>query len=173
VTDDTIRALQVFLEQTDVARTMRQSVWLWAIFESVHFAGMSLLVGIVGLFDLRLLGFARGVPYAAFHRLIPLGVAGFAANALTGICFVAAFPGEYLFNAAFQLKLALMLVAALNVVLFYAGTFKGLKTLGPEAAPPLRARMAGAVSLCAWVGVMSAGRLITFFRGDTGISFGP
>ena len=152
---------------------MRQSIWLWPIMESLHFIGMSVLVGTVGLFDLRLLGFARGVPYAAFHRLIPLGVAGFALNAVTGICFLTAYPDQYLYNAAFQIKVALFLLAGVNVVLFYAGTFTALRTLGPDDPPPLRARLAGAVSLGAWIGVMAAGRLLTFFRGQTGISFGP
>jgi len=133
---------------------------------------MSVLIGTVGLFDLRLLGFARGVPYKAFHRLIPLGIAGYGLNALTGICFLTAYPDQYLFNAAFQLKVALFLVAGLNVLLFYAGTFSRVAALGPEDTPPLGARIAGAVSLCAWIGVMAAGRLLTFFRGETGISFG-
>jgi hypothetical protein len=133
---------------------------------------MSVLVGTVGLFDVRLLGFARGVPFAAFHRLIPLGIAGFALNAVTGICFLTAFPDQYLFNAAFQVKVALIAVAGLNVALFYAGTFSSLATLRPEDPPPLRARIAGAVSLAAWIGVMAAGRLLTFFRGETGISYG-
>jgi hypothetical protein len=170
--DEAIRALQVLLENTELARTIRQSVWMWPVFESLHFLGMSVLIGTVGLFDLRLLGFARGVPYAAFHRLIPLGITGFALNAITGVCFLTAFPDQYLFNAAFQIKVGLFAVAGLNVVLFYAGTFARLATLGADDPPPLGARIAGAVSLCAWIGVMAAGRLLTFFRGETGISFG-
>lgn len=172
VSDETIRTLQMFLENTELARVVRQSFWMWPVFESLHFIGMSVLIGTVGLFDLRLLGFARGVPYAAFHRLIPLGVAGFTLNAATGICFLTAYPDQYLFNAAFQIKVALLAVAGFNVVLFYAGTFSRLRTLGANEPPPLGARIAGAVSIVAWIGVMTAGRLLTFFRGETGISFG-
>ena len=172
MSDETIRALQMFLESTELARVVRQSFWIWPVFESLHFIGMSVLIGTVGLFDLRLLGFARGVPYAAFHRLIPLGVAGFTLNAATGICFLTAYPDQYLFNAAFQIKVALLAVAGFNVVLFYWGTFSHLRTLGASEPPPLGARVAGAISILAWIGVMSAGRLLTFFRGETGISFG-
>jgi hypothetical protein len=172
MSDETIRVLQMWLEQTALAGVIRRSIWLWPALESVHFLGMSVLVGTVGLFDLRLLGYARGIPYTAFHRLIPLGIAGFAVNLVTGICFLTAFPDQYLFNAAFQLKVALMGVAGINVVLFYAGTFSRLARLGPDDAPPFGARLAGAVSLAAWVGVMTAGRLLTFFRGETGMSFG-
>jgi len=134
---------------------------------------MSLLIGAVGVFDLRLLGFARGLSYAALHRLIPIGVAGFALNVLTGVCFLSAYPDQYLFNAAFQFKVLFLGVAGLNVALFYALTFAALRGLGAYDPPPLRARLAGAISLAAWIGVMSAGRLLTFFRGHTGISFGP
>ncbi len=34
--------------------------WVWPIAESVHFCGLTLLAGTVGLFDLRVLGFAKG-----------------------------------------------------------------------------------------------------------------
>jgi hypothetical protein len=172
MSDEAIRALQMFLESTELARTIRASAWMWQTLETLHFIGMSVLIGTVGLFDLRLLGFARGVPYDAFHRLIPLGIAGFALNAATGALFLTGYPDQYLFNAAFQVKVALFLVAGLNVALFYAGTFAALRALGPDDPPPPGARVAGAVSLCAWIGVMAAGRLLTFFRGETGISFG-
>ena len=126
--------------------------------------GMALLMGTVGMFDLRLLGFARRVPLAAMHRLIPLGISGFMLNALTGACFIAATPHEYLFNEAFAVKATLIMTAGLNVLFFYSRVFRRLGSLPVGEAPPLAARIAGGVSLCAWVGVMSAGRLITFFR---------
>lgn len=172
ITDETIRALQLFLQSTALGSIVRGSIWMWPVLESLHFVGMSLLVGTVGMFDLRLLGFARRVPVAALHRLIPFGVAGFLLNAATGICFLAAFPGEYLYNAAFQAKVAFFVVAGANVALFYTATFRRLRTLGPEDPSPIGARIAGLVSLVAWVGVMAAGRMLTFFRGHTGVSFG-
>jgi hypothetical protein len=55
-------------------------------------------------------------------------------------------------------------VAGLNVLFFYSRVFKGLQRLSPDSPPPFGARVAGAVSLAMWIGVMSAGRLLTFFR---------
>ena len=162
--DEVLRSIQAFLYSTPVGEFMRTSRWAWPFCESLHFLGMSVLVGIVGLFDLRLLGFARAVPIPAFHRLIPLGVAGFALNAATGFCFLAGTPDQYLFNLAFRWKVTFFLIAGLNVLVFYTATFKRLLTLDPSDAPPLAARLAGGVSLCAWIGVMAAGRLLTFFR---------
>jgi hypothetical protein len=69
-----------------VARVM-QTAWGWPIAESLHFIGLSMLIGTVGLFDLRLLGVARRIPIAAMHRLIPWGLVGFGINATTASLF--------------------------------------------------------------------------------------
>lgn len=162
--EEELRSLVTLLYYTPVGEFMRDSRWAWPVFESLHFIGMSMLIGTVGVFDLRLLGFGRRVPLAALHQLIPFGIAGFVLNATTGICFICATPDQYIFNMAFRVKLTLMLLAGLNVLFFYGRVFRHLAAIGERKAPPFGARLAGAVSLSAWVGVMSAGRLITFFR---------
>ena len=48
--------------------------WLWPTCEILHYLGLSLLLGTVGLFDLRVLGMAKGIPPRAIHRLVPWGV---------------------------------------------------------------------------------------------------
>jgi hypothetical protein len=152
------------LYYTSIGEFMRSSAWAWPIFESLHFLGMSLLVGTIGMFDLRLLGFARAVPIRAMHRLIPLGITGFLLNMTTGFCFICAFPDQYLFNAAFRWKVVFIMVAGLNVLFFYTRVFRRLEAESENVPPRLAARIVGGVSLASWVGVMSAGRLITFFR---------
>jgi hypothetical protein len=164
LSDHTLHVIEMFLRSTAVGEFMRTSRWGWPICESLHFMGMSVLVGIIGLFDMRLLGFARAVPIPAFHRLVPIGVAAFALNATTGVCFLAGTPDQYLFNLAFRWKVTFFLIAGLNVAVFYTATFKRLLACDPSEPPLLAARLAGGVSLCAWVGVMAAGRLLTFFR---------
>jgi hypothetical protein len=159
-----LHVLEHYLRSTPQGEFLRTAKWGWPIFESLHFLGMSVLLGTVGMFDLRLLGFARGIPIAALHRLIPLGISAYALNAITGFCFVSATPDQYLFNLAFRWKVTFFIIAGFNVLFFYARTFKRLQTHDPHAAPPFSARVAGAVSICAWIGVMSAGRLLTFFR---------
>ena len=159
-----LHAIEVYLRHTPQGEFLRTAMWGWPIFESLHFLGMSLLLGTVGVFDLRLLGFARRIPIAALHRLIPIGISGFVINMVTGICFISATPDQYLFNKAFYWKVTFLTIAGLNVMIFYARTFRRLLESPPDNAPPLAARLAGGVSLLAWIGVMSAGRLLTFFR---------
>ena len=152
------------LYYTPMGEFMRSSQWAWPTFESLHFIGMSLLIGTIGMFDLRLLGFARAVPVRALHRLIPLGITGFLMNITTGFFFICAFPDQYLFNAAFRWKVVFILIAGVNVLFFYTRVFRRLEAESENVPPRLAARLVGGVSLASWVGVMSAGRLITFFR---------
>ena len=162
--DSALRVLEVTLRTSPPGVWIRHSVWGWPVLESLHFIGMSVLIGTIGLFDLRLLGFARGVPYAALHRLIPVGIGAYTLNLLTGLVFLSGMPDQYLWNPAFRFKVTFMAVAGMNVLFFYTRVFRRLQQLAPDAPPPLGARVAGAVSLTMWIGVMAAGRLLTFFR---------
>ena len=140
------------------------SAWGWPIAEIVHFTGLCLLIGAVGTFDLRMMGFARGISLPALHRLVPFGVLGFLLSAGSGFLFVVTSPDQYLYNPAWQVKMALLAFAGLNMLLFYLTTSRRLKLLGPDDPPPLAARAFAAVSLASWLGVIMAGRVITAFR---------
>ena len=61
--------------------------WVWPTAETLHFIGLSLLFTVVLIVDLRLLGMARRVPYAAVYQLLPLGMLGFGMNLVTGLLF--------------------------------------------------------------------------------------
>ena len=161
---ETFRSTYLWLEGTRISWVMNNVSWAWRLCESVHFIGLSLLIGTIGFFDLRLLGFARQVPIAALHRLIPIGVSGFVMNAATGVCFLAGTPDQYLINAAFQVKIAFFLLAGINVAVFYLMMFEKVRAVGPGEQAPVFARIIGGVSLCSWIGVMTAGRLLTFYR---------
>ena len=47
------------LKATTLSHWMIQLTWLWPLCETLHFVGLALLIGVVGLLDLRLLGFFR------------------------------------------------------------------------------------------------------------------
>src|SRR6476660_3377898 len=93
--------------------------WGWPIAESLHFIGLSLLVGCIGLFDLRLLGVGKRIPIAALHKLIPWGLLGFAINVSTGSMFLLTEPDQYIYNPSFQFKVTFIMIAGLNALAFY------------------------------------------------------
>ena len=140
-----------------------QTSWGWPTVESVHFIGLTLLFGTIAVWDLRLLGMAKRIPLAEFHRLIPFAMLGFAINAASGSMFLMTEPNQYVYNPAFHFKVLLFGLAGLNVLVFYAFVFRRSGGLaGVDGARFVK--IFGAVSLACWIGVIICGRLITFYR---------
>jgi hypothetical protein len=163
-----LHGFQVWLVTTirgdsPIAELMRTS-WGWPIAESLHFLGLCLLVGAIGTFDLRLLGVARRVPIAAVHRLIPWGLLGFAINIVTGSLFVLTEPDQYIYNSSFHLKLLFMTIGGLNAATFYLTSYRDVFRADAPLDAPRRAKVIASISLCAWLAVITGGRLITFYR---------
>ncbi len=138
--------------------------WTWPLAEALHFIGLTLLIGSIGLIDLRVLGVGKGIPIAEMHKLVKFTIAGFVLNLCTGSMFITAMPDQYFLNRAFHFKLAFLTIAGLNVIAFYGTEFRRLKQLGPHEEAPLPARLMAGLSLACWIGVICAGRLLTFYR---------
>jgi hypothetical protein len=153
----------VWLETSGFAVAMRQWLWLYPIVEIVHIVGFVILVGAAFMFDLRLLGLSRALPASAMagHLLrwsrfslllvVPSGAAMFVAHAT-----------EMAENPAFQLKLVLIAAAFLNAAIFHRFPFRAVGDGDTEIAAPLPAKLAGALSLCLWIGVIACGRLLAY-----------
>jgi len=144
--------------------TMMRTKWGWPIAESIHFIGLSLLVGCIGVFDLRLLGVGKRIPVAALHKLIPWGLTGYAINATSGLMFLLTEPDQYIYNPSFHFKLLFMTIAGLNALTFYVTVYR--RTTAPDAPAdaPRFAKVIAATSLSMWIAVIVCGRLLTFYR---------
>lgn len=156
--------LIAFIEQHSPVAAMMRTAWAWPIAESLHFIGLSLLVGSIGAFDLRLLGVMKRVPIAAVHRFIPFGILGFAINAGTGLLFLLTEPDQYVLNPSFHWKLVFLAIAGVNAATFYLTSWRVVFGTADVFTAPARARIIAAISLSAWLGVIICGRMLTFFR---------
>jgi hypothetical protein len=151
-----------WLHDTAPSQWVRAWPWTWALCETLHFVGLSLLVGVVGLLDVRLMGGLRRIPLAALQPLLPYGIAGFALNAVTGAIFVLGTPEQYLTNVAFGAKLAFLAISGLNVLYFETTQRRRLQALGPDDPVPTAFRVAGAVSIGSWLMVLYWGRMLAY-----------
>jgi uncharacterized membrane protein len=143
--------------------------WVWPLCETFHFFGIVLLIGGVGLFDLRILGMGKGLPIDAVRRLLPWGVFGFLLCVTTGLVFVTGMkanvpshPYDVLATDVWlQLKLVFMALAGLNLLAFYVtGMSRAVDDLQPGADAPMLAKVIAGTSLFLWLGVIYFGRLI-------------
>ena len=140
--------------------------WVWPTCETVHFFGLCLLFGIAGLVDLRVLGMMRAIPFQALHRLLPWGILGFGMNLITGMLFFVADPAQYLKGdffsrgGAFQWKMALIVLAGLNVL--YFTMFEEVWVLGAGEDAPRTAKTVALSALAMVVAVIFCGRMLPF-----------
>ncbi|MEO8258028.1 MAG: hypothetical protein ABI868_11835 [Acidobacteriota bacterium] len=152
------------LHQTWFGLAMSGGVpWLWPLFKVLHFAGMALFVGGCLAFNLRLLGVARDLPIGPLRALARWGLLGFAITAITGLGFYAGFPNQYM-NWPFFFKMACIVLAGLNVLLYYSsGLHRRVNRTEAGQDVPFAARVCAAASLCLWCGVMFIGRMLPVF----------
>jgi hypothetical protein len=159
----TIAGVLVQLEAMPFATAIRQNGNIFPWIESVHVLAIVIVVGFVFVMDMRLLGFAGrarsvqrvladGVPYVwgAFALALFSGFLLFSSSAVT-----------YAANPAFQLKFLAMAIAGMNMAVFHGVGLRRVDAWG-DGAPPMPARVAGAVSMLCWVVIIGAGRWIGF-----------
>jgi hypothetical protein len=161
--------LRYWLRWPSLERFFIRYTWAWPVCEVFHFVGLILLIGAVGMFDLRLLGIGKGLPVGPLRRLLPLGVLGFGLCVVTGLMFVGGVyanvethPYVVLVKDVFlQWKLLFMFLAGMNLLVFYlTGASRAIDALGPGDDAPLLAKVVGGASLFLWLGVIFFGRLI-------------
>ena len=155
-------AVVAWLESTTVSRTIVQYRWIWPLCEILHFIGLTLVVGIAGFFDLRLMGFMKRVPVSAARDLMPLAIAGFLLNLMTGAVFFIGTPHQYVGNVAWWAKVFCLMLAGLNAMFFETTVGARTMSLGAGDDTPRSAKMVGAVSLASWLGVLYWGRMLPY-----------
>jgi len=139
--------------------------WWWASMMVMHFVGLSLIIGAVGAINLRILGFAKELPFAPLHRLLPLAMAGLAINIVTGMLAFIGMPAYYTADIAFWVKIGALMLLGLNVAAFYmSGIFHRVERLAAGEDATLPAKIVAASSLALWFTVIIAGRYIQHFE---------
>jgi hypothetical protein len=111
------------------------------------------------------LGVARTVPYAAFHRLLPLGVFGFVLNVVTGIGFFLVDSERYsALTYGFFPKMALIVAA--GVAALYLTIFGRVWELGAGDDAPIAAKAVAVLTVLMWAGVIAYGRLLPYLENE-------
>ncbi|MGR4865134.1 DUF6644 family protein [Caulobacter sp. LARHSG274] len=156
-----MEALAAALEASPLGAWARGSGLAYPVASLVHLLGLVLLVGGIGLLDLRLAGLFRSLPIGALSRaLTPLSIAGLVLLGLAGAVMFAADATALLASPVFRWKAALIALALVNAVAF-RGLWRG-RIGGWDRNPPLAGRLMAAGSLTLWLAIAGLGRWIAY-----------
>jgi uncharacterized membrane protein len=135
---------------------------IWFVpWQTVHFFGFTLIFATVMIVVLRILGFWKSVPFAAVHRLLPIGVIAVAMNVFTGMLMMLADTYRYVVNDyTFAPKIAFIPIGA-TAVLYFSLSDRLWKLKAGEDAPASAKAVAILVLVC-WAGVIACGRLLPY-----------
>jgi hypothetical protein len=153
-----------YFEDSALADNIRENDLLFPLIESVHVLAICLVIGSILVVDLRLLGLAsidRPVSRVT-SGILPLTWSAFAVAIASGSLLFISNATKYLENGYFDAKIILICLAGLNMAIFHAISAKDLPKWENETTPPLRARLAGGLSILLWVSVVTCGRWIGF-----------
>lgn len=153
-----------WLENTPLAVSIAQSDWAFAIIETVHVIALALVIGTVCVVDLRLLEWASAKrPYRELAReVLPWTWSAFCLSVITGSLMFITQAVEYFENTAFRIKLALLLLAGINMLTFELVVARGATNWGHDLRVPWPSKVAAALSLTLWISIVFFGRRVGF-----------
>jgi len=153
-----------FLAGTPFAKAISQGAMAFPMLECVHVVAIAAVVGTIAIVDLRLLGYRshrRGVRQLV-RDLLPYTWASFAIALLAGSLLFLSNAPKYAHNTQFQLKMLLILAAAVNMAVFHLTVYRRIQEWDERSPAPVAARIAGATSLGLWLAVVFLGRWVGF-----------
>ena len=151
-----------WLEQTEYSTIIRESSWGWPLALTLHAFGMAVVVCVMFVVALRLFGVFRTIPHSWLAKLIPLVWLGIVCQILSGATLLMTKPKQYISDAVFDSKMAL-LVLALIVTGYFLPLLKR-EVVGWDATGRASARglQLAIVAALLWAAVTMGGRLTAY-----------
>jgi hypothetical protein len=153
-----------YLHASPIGMGIRESVWVFPILEGTHLLGIALSVGVLCWFDLRLLGLVlTDEPVEkVWNSVMPVALVGFVLMFITGIFLFWAEARTAFHSVHFWIKIALLVIVGINALVFELTSHSKMHDWQNAAAVPMRARMAGVISLVLWAAIIITGRTMAY-----------
>lgn len=159
-----------WLGATQMSVGLHESFYMYNWIETTHVLTLMISLGMLCLIDLRMLGVVlTGVPASRLAARLntPMWI-GFTAMLITGIFLYISIPIRTTQSLWFRIKMILLVAAAINAWLFHRHLNASVATWDLDPVPPKRTRVAAALSLTLWAGVVLTGRFIAYDWFDCG-----
>ncbi len=151
-----------WLQSTWIGVLVAESLWGYPLFETIHSLGMAMLIGSLGLINLRVLGYKPDLPLPQMQQLLPLAWLGFTLNAVSGTLLFTSDAVYFFSSHTFRIKVLLIVLGGLNAALLGRRIFRDAVSGAPAAPPTIGTKVIAMTSLTFWFGAVCAGRLIAY-----------
>ena len=160
------------IQSTDLFTAVRQSVLFYPIVLSTHLTCIAIFGGMILATDLRLLGVAlKSIPVAAVIESTRIWKRiGFVVMITCGILLAGAHLDKYYGNPYFQMKLSLLVLIGIHGLYFRRSVYAHPIDLDLEPKMPVKAKLAGGISLVLWLCVVTCGRWIAYYDDPNAIA---
>src|SRR5262252_153690 len=156
----TIADMLSFVESSQLAERIRQSLYLFPLIESCHVLGLTMVFGTIAIIDLRLLGIAS--TRRSFRKVdsdvLKWTWAAFGLTVLTGSLMFITNAGVYYHNFFFRTKMVMLALAGINMVIFELSAGRTIHRWDKAPAAPLIGRTTAVFSLVIWITIIFLGR---------------
>jgi hypothetical protein len=159
-----LRSWFEYINEFPSSVALRESLYGYPALLTAHVVTMCLFAGLIVMMDLRLVGIAyTDTPVSQVQkRLFPWQMLGMALSSITGLLLFYGQPMRFYFKIFFWVKMVLMGLAGANAMAFHYSTYRSVASWDSDAKGPFGARMAGALSIVLWTGVIVFGRLVAY-----------
>jgi hypothetical protein len=151
-----------WLQSTWVGVLVAESLWGYPLFETIHSIGMAMLIGALGLINLRVLGYKSELPLLGMRELLPLAWLGFTLNAISGTLLFTSDAVYFFSKYTFRIKMVLIVLGGINAALLGQRVFRDAAAGVPAQPVTVGTKWIAISSLVFWIGAVCAGRLIAY-----------
>jgi hypothetical protein len=150
------------IENTGLSIAIREGGLPYPIIGGLHLLSIALFGGMLLLTDLRLLGWALKTRKVSdvWYMTLPWKRLGFVVVVVTGLLLMWAEPIRLYRSPSFWFKMTLFALAGVHALVFRRSVYAHPEKL--DAGLSSKAKLAAAVSLVLWTGLIVSGRLIAF-----------
>jgi len=152
-----------WLQNTPFAIFVAETLWAYPLLETLHTMGMALLLGTLGLINLRVLGYKPLLPILGTRDLLPIAWLGFTVNAMSGLSLFTSDAVNFFSSNTFRVKILLIIFAGINAAVLSRKIFTPVEGGHQDDVITGGAKLIAASSLAFWLIAVVCGRIYAYY----------
>jgi hypothetical protein len=153
-----------WLAGTSASYFVQDVAWIIPLTQTIHILAIAIVMFAIGTLNLRLMGIAgRNQSFSGMvNHFMPWIWVALVVLLLSGSILTIGEPARQLLNDAFRLKMLMVVTVVLLMFAVQRATRKDAHYWEVTSGRRWAARLIALVSLCLWVSIVVAGRLIAY-----------